>query len=79
MDVVPMTGAVTPGFAKSQANEICAMDTPFFFANSSMLSVNVPCQPHVLESNGIGREGLTEGQCHDHPKTQKDKRLRHAN
>ena len=35
--VVPTIGAVTPGFARIHAIEICAMLTPFFFASSSTL------------------------------------------
>ena len=37
--VVPMMGALTPGFERIHAREICAMLTPFFFASSSILNV----------------------------------------
>ena len=37
--VVPMMGALTPGFVSIQASEICAMLTPFFFASSSILEI----------------------------------------
>ena len=39
--VVPMIGAVTPGFVSIHASEICAMLTLFFFASSSILAVQL--------------------------------------
>ena len=39
--VVPMMGAVTPGFDNIHASEIWAMLTPFFFAISSILKAHI--------------------------------------
>ena len=38
--VVPLIGAVTPGFVTTHASEICAMLTPFFLDSSSTLVTN---------------------------------------
>ena len=48
--VVPMIGAVTPGFVSIHASEICAMLTLFFFASSSILEFD--CQPSDKELSG---------------------------
>ena len=48
--VVPMMGALTPGFERIHASEICAMLTPFFFASSSILNVR-PSVVYLSPSN----------------------------
>ena len=46
--VVPTMGAVTPGFERIQAREICAMLTPLRFESSSTLLSDV-CQMRGLQ------------------------------